>query len=230
LTLLDLSNNQLSGTIPSLATLTKLTTARLNSNQLTGQIPDLSALSSLGTLLLNTNQLTGTIPSFSALFGLQQVDLSNNQLSGTIPSLTNNTGLNKLIFHDNQLTGSIPPIAALTKLTTVHGNDSFADRLKQRGIDHFGQQSVVRKDPDGAESPDPERVEFMSKLPDRFRRLQLGHGYRCYPVEPELHVGASSGDQQRRRGGTEQCGEYYSARIVDFDLRLEPCPGPSRLE
>ena len=87
-TLLDLSNNQLSGKIPA----------------------SLGALEALKLLNISYNKLSGKIPeSFGDIKNLESLDLSHNQLSGSIPQTL--TKLQQLIILDvnnNQLTGRIP--------------------------------------------------------------------------------------------------------------------------
>ncbi len=111
LTTLDLSDNRLSGTIPDLGALSSLTTLNLGDNQVSGTIPDwLSSLTSLTTLNLRDNGLTGPIPD--ALGNLNQLDvlyLDNNQLSGPIPAaLGDLSGLQATRFAGNSLTGCVP--------------------------------------------------------------------------------------------------------------------------
>ena len=85
---LDLSNNNLSGAIPSnLASLSNLTTLKLSGNQFTGSIPSsLSTLTSLTTLDLSNNLLTGGIPDFlgdlANTYRLRTLKLSGNPLQG----------------------------------------------------------------------------------------------------------------------------------------------------
>ena len=109
---LDLTDNELTGTIPSeLSNLSSLERLNLFNNELTGTIPsELGNLASLQRLNLFNNQLTGTIPSeLGNLSSLLELGLSGNQLKGTIPvELENLSSLLWLFLHTNQLTGSIP--------------------------------------------------------------------------------------------------------------------------
>ena len=118
---LDLSDNQLTGTIPlELGNLISLTLLNLSSNQLTGEIPaTLGGLNTLQELLLSSNQLTGTIPlTLVTSRDLQWLSLSNNQLTGGIPSELANLGrLASLNLSSNQLTGGIPSTLCLCCLT-----------------------------------------------------------------------------------------------------------------
>jgi hypothetical protein len=85
---LNLSRNQLFGTIPSsLGALTALISLSLERNHLSGTIPSsLGALTTLDVLWLRSNQLSGTIPSsLGALPALASLLLNNNQLVGTMP-------------------------------------------------------------------------------------------------------------------------------------------------
>ena len=87
-TLLDLSNNQLSGKIPA----------------------SLGALEALKLLNISYNKLSGKIPeSFGDIKNLESLDLSHNQLSDSIPqTLTKLQQLTILDVNNNQLKGRIP--------------------------------------------------------------------------------------------------------------------------
>ena len=90
-TILDLTNKQLTGTLPTaLGNLTGLKWLYLGRNQLTGNIPsELGNLSNLEWLYLNNNQLTGPIPpELNRLTTLTRLNLSKNQLEGAIPGLS----------------------------------------------------------------------------------------------------------------------------------------------
>jgi len=114
LTELDLHNNQLTGTIPTLPT--GLTLLDLSYNQLAGAIPSLPT--GLTWLDLSRNQLTGIIPTLPT--GLTDLNLSNNQLTGTIPTLP--TGLTDLNLSNNQLTGTIPTLPIVLTYLNLHDN------------------------------------------------------------------------------------------------------------
>ncbi|XP_064995155.1 receptor-like protein EIX2 [Musa acuminata AAA Group] len=88
-TLIDLSNNYLSGNIPEeLGNLHGLRSLNLSENYLIGQIPrSIGEMKQLEVLDLSRNNLSGAIPSgLEALNFLNQLNLSYNNLSGRIPT------------------------------------------------------------------------------------------------------------------------------------------------
>ncbi|KAL5162793.1 Protein STRUBBELIG-RECEPTOR FAMILY 3 [Glycine soja] len=104
---MDLSNNQIGGTIPSTLSPT-LRNLSLSANHLNGSIPDaLSSLTQLSDLSLKDNHLNGQIPNvFLQLTGLMNMDLSGNNLSGQLPpSMGNLSSLITLHLQNNQLSG-----------------------------------------------------------------------------------------------------------------------------
>lgn len=109
---LDLSHNQLSGTIPSeLGNLTNLEALSLYANRLSGVVPpELGNLTNLEALALFENNLRGTVPlELAKLKKLSLLILSENQLSGSIPSeFSRLTNLVWLYLSDNRLSGTIP--------------------------------------------------------------------------------------------------------------------------
>ena len=103
------------------------TVLNLSSNQLTGSIPpEIGNLTNLKILYLNDNQLTGPIPSeIGNLTNLIHLDLSHNQLNGSIPhSMGNLTNLTRLWINDNQLTGEIPEVICDLSNLYFQGNMS----------------------------------------------------------------------------------------------------------
>ncbi|XP_040381869.1 protein STRUBBELIG-RECEPTOR FAMILY 3 isoform X1 [Oryza brachyantha] len=104
---LDLSNNNIGGTIPDNLPIT-LQRFFLSGNQLSGSIPNtLSTLTLLTGLSLNNNHLVGEIPdAFSTLTGLANLDFSSNNLTGPLPpSMGNLKALTSLHIQNNQITG-----------------------------------------------------------------------------------------------------------------------------
>ena len=82
LTHIDLSQNELTGTLPDeiFTSLSSLTEVRLQNNGITGTLPDITLASSLSTLWLADNSLTGELPvdSIGLLASLQFLDLADN--------------------------------------------------------------------------------------------------------------------------------------------------------
>ncbi|XP_066391025.1 protein STRUBBELIG-RECEPTOR FAMILY 3-like isoform X4 [Miscanthus floridulus] len=106
---LDLSNNNIGGTIPDGLPLT-MQRFFLSANQLSGSLPStLSSLTFLTSMSLNSNHLTGAIPDvFSALTGLANLDFSDNNLTGPLPpSMGNLTALTSLHIQNNQISGTL---------------------------------------------------------------------------------------------------------------------------
>jgi Leucine-rich repeat (LRR) protein len=91
--------------------LSLMTGIDMSSNQLTGSIPsEIGELSQLRSLNLSNNFLTGPIPSsFQNLKNVESLDLSHNKLSGGIPyELVGLTSLSTFIAAYNNLSGRIP--------------------------------------------------------------------------------------------------------------------------
>lgn len=106
---INLSNNQLSGKIPSdIFSCSTLRYLNLSNNNLSGSIPS-GFLRHLEIFDLSNNLLSGNIPEDIGLFSkLEVLDLGGNVLDGVIPkSIINVTSLQFLTLASNQLTGEI---------------------------------------------------------------------------------------------------------------------------
>uniref|UniRef100_A0A2N9H8E0 Disease resistance R13L4/SHOC-2-like LRR domain-containing protein n=1 Tax=Fagus sylvatica TaxID=28930 RepID=A0A2N9H8E0_FAGSY len=111
--MIDLSSNNLSGSIPDeISVLLELRFLNLSQNHLTGKIPEkIGNMKVLESVDLSQNHLSGEIPpSISNLTFLSQLDLSYNNLSGKIPSSTQLQSFDALSYTGNpQLCGDPLP-------------------------------------------------------------------------------------------------------------------------
>ncbi|XP_051140097.1 receptor-like protein EIX2 [Andrographis paniculata] len=125
LKLIDLSDNQLSGSIPQqVFELKGLISLNLSKNALEGQIPpNIGDMEKLESLNLSRNQLSGAIPeSLARLSFLQVLDLSHNNLSGRIPSSTQLQSFSESAYAENaQLCGR--PLGLCPNLPTSQLDD-----------------------------------------------------------------------------------------------------------
>ncbi|KAF2319634.1 hypothetical protein GH714_017748 [Hevea brasiliensis] len=147
LTVLDLQNNNLSGGIPkSMGQLNGLQTLRLSNNQFSGEIPSsLQNLSKLETLDFRNNMLTGNLPPWiaEAFPSLRILSLRSNKFSGELPlALSNSSSLQILDLAENQLNGSIP--ANLGNLKAMTQKQNFIHYLLYGTLfeDHNYQENI----------------------------------------------------------------------------------------
>ncbi|XP_050374589.1 receptor-like protein 53 [Argentina anserina] len=144
LTFLSLSNNGFSGRIPDLSGLWQLKTLDISRNQISGTLPNFPV--SLRTLVLSQNLFIGHLTPLAKLSNLKVLDVSGNRLSGaitktffTLPKVTelnlsNNhfttleiirsdgkEELEVLDVKGNQLRGHLPVnLVTLQNLTTIN--------------------------------------------------------------------------------------------------------------
>ena len=104
-----LYGNQFRGNIPqSLFDLVNLTSVDLSENSLTGPLPSLQATDNLEFLYLNNNTLEGPLPSHLPET-LQELWLNSNNFTGPIPAGFGTTCANLTVarLQDNSLSGSV---------------------------------------------------------------------------------------------------------------------------
>eukprot|EP00388_Colpodella_angusta_P042970 GDKK01058033.1.p1 GENE.GDKK01058033.1~~GDKK01058033.1.p1 ORF type:complete len:267 (+),score=20.35 GDKK01058033.1:84-803(+) len=101
LRVVDLSQNVMTGALPTLTSMTSLVQFSVGQNALTGALPASIPTSRLRSIDFNRNAFTGNIPATYTNFrNLQFFDVSFNQLSGIIPvtSLANVRGGSDTVF------------------------------------------------------------------------------------------------------------------------------------
>ncbi|GKV38441.1 hypothetical protein SLEP1_g46354 [Rubroshorea leprosula] len=132
LTLLDLSNNELQGSIPnSIANLVNLSYLNLSSNHFSDLIvPDMfSMLQNLEILDLSHNNLIGKIPNCLPK-SLSVLNLQANYFDGNIPfGFPEGCGLRNLNLHGNQMDGLLPRSLVNCRMLEVLdvGNNNISD-------------------------------------------------------------------------------------------------------
>ncbi|XP_030552376.1 LRR receptor-like serine/threonine-protein kinase GHR1 [Rhodamnia argentea] len=125
LTELDLSGNNLSGTI-NMITSTTLSVLNLSSNGLTGELPLLSG--SCVVMDLSNNQFEGNLTRMVKWGNIEFLDLSRNRLSGAIPEVTPQfLRLNYLNLSHNSLSSDIPKV--LTQYPKLRVVDISSNQL-----------------------------------------------------------------------------------------------------
>ncbi|KAK8476127.1 hypothetical protein V6N13_031227 [Hibiscus sabdariffa] len=122
---LDLSNNKITALPSDLWDLGSLKSLNLSSNQISGSIPNnIGNFGLLEVVDLSRNNFSGEIPtSISSLVGLQTLKLAGNGFEGSIPTgILSCRSLVLLDLSSNRLNGSLPDgfTAALRKLRTLN--------------------------------------------------------------------------------------------------------------
>lgn len=123
-----LSENEIHGQMPKVDQLPLLSLLNLSYNSLSGTIPScLGKATSLNLLYLSFNHLVGSLPdSFTDLTEMQYLYLLNNELTGTLPEKIGN--MKELMFLNlgvNHFRGTLPAsIAQLTMLELLFLNNN----------------------------------------------------------------------------------------------------------
>ena len=184
---LDLSQNQLSGQIPSeIGRLTGLTELDLFGNQLTGEIPPaIGDLDNVTRLSLWANQLSGSIPSeLGDMESLAWVALGINELTGAIPpELGNLPTLTHMDFTLNQLSGPIP--AELGNLPNVVWIGLWSNQLSGAIPAELGNLTGLTQldfDHNRLSGPIPAELGNLVNLDE----LWLRHNQLSGPIPAEL--------------------------------------------
>ncbi|KAH7690681.1 Leucine-rich repeat protein [Dioscorea alata] len=157
LSIFDLSDNQLSGGIPTTVCSPSLAYLHLSNNNLSGELPlSLRKCRALRTLDLGQNKIHGSIPTWFAksLLNLEVLRLRYNVLAGDIPpELGNLTNLRVIDFAYNHLSGTIPSnlgnLYALKSARTIFFNSKVGhviyDKLSFGYYDNTEKLYMVSK-------------------------------------------------------------------------------------
>ncbi|XP_028752229.1 protein STRUBBELIG-RECEPTOR FAMILY 7 [Neltuma alba] len=141
---LDMSNNNLGGTIPYQLP-PNVQRLNLANNNFTGEVAySISDMTSLTYLNLGHNQLQGALSvNFQKLSSLSTLDLSFNSLSGDLPqSCTSLSSITTMYLQNNQFTGTIDVLAGLPLQNLNVQNNHFTgwipDQLKNINLQKDG--------------------------------------------------------------------------------------------
>ncbi|KAJ4816078.1 Protein STRUBBELIG-RECEPTOR FAMILY 3 [Rhynchospora pubera] len=166
---LDLSNNNIGGSIPDKLPST-LQIFSLAGNQFAGTIPSsVSYLTSISDLSLSGNLLTGVLPdAFQSLAQLVSLKLSANKLIGHLPpSMRYLTSLTTMHVQNNELSGTLEVLQTLPLKDLNIANNQFSgfipeNLLKIPNLQADGNQLNVTispspEQPPATSSPSPEQ-------------------------------------------------------------------------
>jgi hypothetical protein len=148
ITKIELVDNGLDGTIPAeFGKLSNTLTLDLSDNELSGSLPEFHE--NLRYLMLRKNAFDGSIPeSVTKLTNLHGIDLSANRFEGKVPTdLGDLKQLRYLMLSENQLTGSFPEIKEMYSITKLHLDDnSFSGSIPTfvREFERLGTYSFRR--------------------------------------------------------------------------------------
>jgi len=122
---LDISNNNISGTLPKCMEIMSMEQLYLSSNKLTGHIPQLPR--SLNSLYISNNSLSGPLPSNFGTPNIEALNLFSNYITGQLPgSMCDLQSLSILDLDNNLLGGELPNCNGMRSLTSLQlRNNSF---------------------------------------------------------------------------------------------------------
>ncbi|CAL4992572.1 unnamed protein product [Urochloa decumbens] len=126
---LDISNNEISGTLPKCMEIMSMEQLYLSSNKLTGHIPRLPR--SLISLYISNNSLSGPLPSNFGTPNIEFLVLFSNYITGQLPgSICDLQSLVILYLHNNLLGGELPNCSGMRSLRSLQlHNNSFSGQF-----------------------------------------------------------------------------------------------------
>ncbi|KAG6736167.1 hypothetical protein POTOM_061107 [Populus tomentosa] len=154
---------------PELVQLPYLESIDLSYNELGGSIPSEWASLQLKKIALLANRLSGNIPSYLENFtSLAYLDLELNQFSGMIPrELGKLVNLETLILSSNKLDGNLPKeLAELKNLTDFRINDNNFNGSIPDFVQNWKQLKRLEMVASGLEGPIPSSISALKTLTD----------------------------------------------------------------
>lgn len=109
------SYRRTTGSLPSLASCSKLTYCRFYYNNFTGSMPNFASNPSIYYVQLAYNQLSGNIPALKNLSNLYYLYLYNNKFTG-LSKFINLPRLRYFYAHNNQISGNIPDFSECPRM------------------------------------------------------------------------------------------------------------------
>ncbi|MEC8392323.1 MAG: hypothetical protein VXZ58_05520, partial [Actinomycetota bacterium] len=155
---LDLSNNELTGPIPtSCGSHKNIYSLYLEYNKLTGPLPVQATdqdWNFITVLWLGNNHFTGTIPNeYAEIQYLRGLDVADNRLDGTIPaSITTGSYdlLQYLFVENNDFTGALPESSYELLYFNAHNNDLEGVVPKYESLSSLGLHGNIKIDVEGS--------------------------------------------------------------------------------
>ncbi|CAO2149262.1 unnamed protein product [Urochloa humidicola] len=151
---LDISNNEIIGTLPKCMEIMSMEQLYLSSNKLTGHIPRLPR--SLISLYISNNSLSGPLPSNFGTPNIEFLVLFSNYITGQLPgSICDLQSLIILDLDNNLLGGELPNCSRMKRLRSLQlHNNSF-----------YGQFPSFLQSCTGLILLDLSQNEFSGRLP-----------------------------------------------------------------
>lgn len=234
LSTVDLSNNNLTGSLPEYflcpITTSKLQVLDLSSNNISGLVPIIDSNNtscgvSLQRLNLSTNQFSGQIPSsLGRLQSVQKLDLSHNYLSSSIPvELGQFCGsLIELRLAYNNLTGSVPDSLGSCKwLQSLDlSNNNLTGSFPAQALLGFESLEVLVLSNNALSGAFPAAISSCSKL----TVVDFSSNKINGSIPPDLCPGAASLEELRMPDNLitgripGEISKCLNLRTIDFSL------------
>ncbi|CAI9766407.1 unnamed protein product [Fraxinus pennsylvanica] len=227
LSVLDLSENKLRGSVPSCFNPSRIRHVYMNNNQLEGELTyAFYNSSSLVTLDLRLNKFIGSIPqwignlSSLSVILLRGIDLSSNKLHGEIPDgLGNSSEIRALNLSHNNLIGTIPE--TFSNLRLIESLDLSYNNLSGRiptGLIKLNALAVFNVAHNNLTGMIPENGQFGT-----FDEVSYqGNPYLCGRPLPDdcastgsTHV-LSSADDESEELGFMDMEFFYISFIISY--------------